>query len=67
MNDVLVFNPNKAYDGHDVEIASLLKIKKEDVSAMTSDFSFQVQVDYTFQGSRIEFRSCLTKSLKKVR
>ena len=43
VNDVLVFNPNKAYDGHDVEIASLLKIKKEDVSAMTSDFSFQVQ------------------------
>ena len=43
VNDVLVFNPNKAYDGHDVEIASLLKIKKEDVPAMTSDFSFQVQ------------------------
>ena len=39
----MVFNPNKAYDGHDVEIASLLKIKKEDVPAMTSDFSFQVQ------------------------
>lgn len=43
VNDVLVFNPNKAYDGHDVEIASLLKIKKEEVPAMTSDFSFQVQ------------------------
>lgn len=43
LNDVLVFNPNKAYDGHDVEIASLLKIKKEEVPAMTSDFSFQVQ------------------------
>ena len=43
VNDVLVFNPNKAYEGHDVEIASLLKIKKEEVPAMTSDFSFQVQ------------------------
>lgn len=43
VNDVLVFNPNKAYDGHDTEIAALLKIKKEDVAAMTSDFSYQVQ------------------------
>lgn len=43
VNDVLVFNPYKAYDGHDVEIASLLEIKKENVPAMTSDFSFQVQ------------------------
>ncbi|MBP3473018.1 MAG: trigger factor [Paraprevotella sp.] len=43
VNDVLVFNPNNAYDGHDVEISSLLKIKKEDAAAMTSDFSFQVE------------------------
>ena len=43
VNDVLVFNPYKAYDGHDVEIASLLKIKKEEVPAMQSDFSYQVQ------------------------
>ena len=43
VNDVLVFNPNKAYDGHETEIASLLKIDKEAVPAMTSDFSFQVQ------------------------
>lgn len=43
VNDVLVFNPAKAYEGNDVEIASLLKIKKEEVPAMTSDFSFQIQ------------------------
>ena len=43
LNEIIPDNPNKAYDGHDVEIASLLKIKKEDVPAMTSDFSFQVQ------------------------
>lgn len=43
VNDVLVFNPNKAYEGHEVEISSLLKIQKEEVAAMTSDFSFQVQ------------------------
>lgn len=43
VNDVLVFNPSKAYDGHDVEISSLLKIKKEEAAGMTSDFSFQVE------------------------
>lgn len=43
VNDILVFNPYKAYEGHDVEIAPLLKIKKEDVPTMTSDFSIQVQ------------------------
>lgn len=43
VNDVLVFNPGKAYDGHDVEISSLLKIKKEEAAGMTSDFSFQVE------------------------
>lgn len=43
VNDVLVFNPYKAYDGHDVELASLLKIKKEETAEMKADFSFQVE------------------------
>lgn len=43
VNDVLVINPYKAYDGHDVELASLLKIKKEEAVEMKSDFSFQVE------------------------
>lgn len=43
VNDVLVFNPNAAYDGHDAEIASLLKIEKEAAGDMKSDFSFQVE------------------------
>ena len=42
VNDVLVFNPNAAYDGHDAEIASLLKIEKEAAAEMKSNFSFQV-------------------------
>ncbi len=29
VNDVLVFNPNAAYDGNAAELASLLKIDKE--------------------------------------
>lgn len=43
VNDVLVFNPNAAFDGHAAEIASLLKIEKEAVGEMKSNFSFQVQ------------------------
>lgn len=43
VNDVLVFNPNTAYDGHDAEIASLLKIEKEAAAEVKSNFSFQVE------------------------
>lgn len=43
VNDVLVFNPNVAFDGHAAEISSLLKIEKEAAGEMKSNFSFQVQ------------------------
>ena len=43
VNTVLVFNPNTAYNGNDVELASLLKIQKEEVANHTGDFSFQVE------------------------
>lgn len=42
VNDVLVFNPAKAYDNSDVELSSLLRISKEQAAEMKSDFSFQV-------------------------
>ncbi|MDR0745811.1 MAG: trigger factor [Mediterranea sp.] len=42
-DDVLVFNPNKAYGGHEAEIASLLHVDKFAVAKLTSDFSFQVK------------------------
>ncbi len=37
------FNPNKAYAGSDVELASLLKISKEEAAKVTSDFKFTVK------------------------
>ena len=56
VNDVLVFNPNTAYEGNAVEMASLLKIDKEAAELgsllkidkeiakdVKSDFSFQVE------------------------
>lgn len=43
VNDVLVFNPNAAYGGSEVELASLLKIQKEEVADHAGNFSFQVE------------------------
>lgn len=43
VNDVLVFNPNVAYDGNAAELGSLLKIDKEIAKDVHSNFSFQVE------------------------
>ena len=40
--DVITFNPKKAYPESDIEISSLLKIKKEEVADVTADFSYQI-------------------------
>lgn len=42
-NSVIVFNPNKAYEGAEAEIASFLKIDKEKVAETTGDFSFEIK------------------------
>ena len=42
-NSVVVFNPNKAYEGAEAEIASFLKVDKEVVAGITGDFSFEIQ------------------------
>lgn len=43
VNSVIVFNPHKAYEGNDAELASLLKINKEAVAEYTGDFSFEIR------------------------
>lgn len=40
--DIIAFNPRKAYPDNDAEVASLLKIDREAVKSMYSDFSYQV-------------------------
>ena len=40
--DIIAFNPRKAYPDNDAEVASLLKIDREAVKSMDSDFSYQV-------------------------
>lgn len=43
VNTVLVFNPSVAFDNNEAELASLLKVKKEEVAAYTGNFSFQIE------------------------
>lgn len=43
VNTVVVFNPSKAYEGADAEIASLLKVDNEAVPGLTGDFSFEIK------------------------
>lgn len=43
VNDVLVFNPFTAYDGHATEMASLLHLDKGIAADVKSDFSYQVE------------------------
>lgn len=40
--DVITFNPGKAYEGNETEIASLLQIQKEDAETISPEFSFEV-------------------------
>lgn len=42
VGDVVKFNPKKAYDNNDVEVASLLKKTKDEVADIKSDFNFTV-------------------------
>lgn len=42
-SDSIVFNPSKAYDGNEAELASLLRIKKEDVNGFSSDVKITIE------------------------
>ena len=51
--DIITFNPKKAYPDNDAEVAALLKVKKEEIADMTSDFSFQVTEIRHFQPAEV--------------
>ena len=42
LGDIITFNPKKAYPDNDSEVAALLKLKKEEVTDLTADFSYQI-------------------------
>jgi trigger factor len=52
--DIITFNPKKAYPDNDAEVAALLKVKKEDIADMNSDFSFQVTEIRHFQSAEVD-------------
>lgn len=42
VNTVVTFNPARAYEGADAEVASLLKINKDEAANYTGDFTFEI-------------------------
>ncbi len=51
--DVVTFNPMKAYES-EVEVASMLDIKKEEAKEMTSDFTFEIQGITRHEAAKID-------------
>jgi len=52
--DIITFNPKKAYPNNDAEVAALLKVKKEEVESVDSDFSFQVTEVRHYQPAEVD-------------
>ena len=42
LHSTIIFNPYKAYEGNESELASFLHIKKEEAKNYTGDFSFEI-------------------------
>ena len=51
--DIITFNPKKAYPDNDAEVAALLKVEKDQVKDLKSDFSFQVTEIRHFQPAEV--------------
>ncbi|MCH5301335.1 MAG: trigger factor [Prevotella sp.] len=52
--DIITFNPKKAYPDNDAEIAAMLKVDKEQVKDLTSDFSYQVTEIRHFEPAKVD-------------
>jgi trigger factor len=52
--DIITFNPKKAYPDNDAEVAALLKVDKEQVKVLESDFSFQITEIRHFQPAAVD-------------
>ena len=52
--DIIIFNPKKAYPDNDAEVAALLKVDKEKVRDLDSDFSFQITAIRHFQPHAVD-------------
>lgn len=54
VNDVLIFNPAKAYNDSTIELSSLLKISKEEAENVKSDFSYQISEITRFEAAKMD-------------
>lgn len=52
--DAILFNPSKAYEGRDSELASLLKLDKEEAVKHTGDFVFHVNEISHFEPAKVD-------------
>lgn len=52
--DAITFNPGKAYDGNEVELASLLQIEKDSVEAIAPEFLFDVKEITRYQEAELD-------------
>ena len=52
--DIVTFNPSKAYEGGETEVAALLKIKKEELAGHEGDFSYQITDIEHFENHAID-------------
>ena len=52
--DIITFNPKKAYPDNDAEVAALLKVEKDQVKDLESDFSFQITEIRHFQPAAVD-------------
>ena len=53
VNDVVTFNPYTAFDGNEAELASLLKVEKNEVAAHNGEFTFAIVEITRFVASEI--------------
>ncbi|MGL5562909.1 MAG: trigger factor [Tannerellaceae bacterium] len=52
-NSVIVFNPAKAYENAEAEIASFLRVSKEEAANITSNFSFEIEEITRYQEAQL--------------
>ena len=53
VNDVIIFNPAKAYEDNVVELSSLLRISKDAAGEMKADFSFLVEEITRYEAAEV--------------
>ena len=53
LNDIVTFNPFTAFDGNEAELASLLKVEKNEVAAHNGEFTFAISEITRFVASEI--------------